>query len=136
MPPRLAPRAILTDLVYRHILFSTCFNKGSASPLAHHPAEVMEKKSYQDTGEVCGPVLEWFFGDDSNLPVLSPVQQQTANTNQQLQSSPLGRHNTQISEGSFQSRTNWEAHQPAPKSTEAARGRRNLMRSSLVCFAL
>ena len=28
------------------------FNKGSTSPLAHHPAEVVEEKSYQDMGEV------------------------------------------------------------------------------------
>jgi hypothetical protein len=26
--------------------FSTYFNKGSTSPLAHHPAEVVEKKGY------------------------------------------------------------------------------------------
>jgi hypothetical protein len=28
------------------------FYKGSTSPLAHHPAEVVEEKSYYDMGEV------------------------------------------------------------------------------------
>jgi hypothetical protein len=34
------------------------------------------------------------------VDVLSPVHQQTPNTNQQMQSSPLGRYHTQISKGS------------------------------------
>jgi hypothetical protein len=32
--------------------FSTYFNKGSTSALAHHPSKVVEKKSYEDMGEM------------------------------------------------------------------------------------
>ena len=32
--------------------FATYFNKGSISPSAHHPAEVVGEKSYYDVGEV------------------------------------------------------------------------------------
>jgi hypothetical protein len=30
----------------RHKFFSAYFNKGSTSPLAHHPPDVVEKKGY------------------------------------------------------------------------------------------
>ena len=30
----------------KHIVFTTCFNRGSTSPLAPHPPEVVEKKGY------------------------------------------------------------------------------------------
>jgi hypothetical protein len=36
----------------RHTFFTAYFNKGSTSHLAHHPPEVVEKKGYENTGEV------------------------------------------------------------------------------------
>jgi hypothetical protein len=30
----------------RHNFFATYFNKGSTSPLGHHPAEIVEEESY------------------------------------------------------------------------------------------
>jgi hypothetical protein len=45
-PPKAFP------LACSHKFLQPTFNKGLTSPLSHHPAEVIEKESYQDVREV------------------------------------------------------------------------------------
>jgi hypothetical protein len=93
---------------YSHVFFTTSFPKGSTSPLAHHPPEVMEGKVVRIWGRwTCLEIVLW---GDSNLycSQSSPL----ANTKHEsaVQCSPLGRHHIQISKA-VQSRRNHEAQQ-------------------------
>ena len=42
---------ILQEVLCRHNVFASYFNKRSTSPLAHYPPEAVEEKSYQDVGK-------------------------------------------------------------------------------------